>query len=187
MEEAPREVSTVLRALDRGEKAAFRKLVPLVYDDLRRLAHGRLGRLRPGETLNTTALVHEAYLKLAGRHRLSARDRGHFLAIAARAMRQVVVDHARTRTRHKRGGGAPPVPLDEAKAAVAAQAEEVLAVHQALERLGAVAPRLERVVDCRYFAGLSEAETAEALGVSTRTVERDWLKAKAWLREELAR
>ena len=179
------EVTILLRALRDGRSDAFEQLVPLVYDELRRLAHGQLRRHRRGQTLDTSALVHEVYLKLVDQNGLDLRDRGHFLAVAARAMRQVVVDFARTRLAAKRGGGAANVTLDEALPAFEAQAEAVLDVDRALERLRSHSERLAAVVDCRYFAGLSEDETAAALGVSLRTVQRDWLRARAWLRRVL--
>jgi len=182
------EVTLLLRALRDGETGAFDRLVPLVYDELRRIAHGHLRRHRSGGTLDTTGLVHEAYLKLAAQEGLDVRDRGHFLAVSARAMRQVLVDFARARAAAKRGGPeARRVTLEDDSAAVAAQAERLLDVDRALERLRAHSDRLSRVVECRYFAGYSEEETAEALGVSLRTAQRDWLRARAWLRQELDR
>jgi RNA polymerase sigma factor (TIGR02999 family) len=157
-----------------------------VYPELRRVAHRQLRRGRSdGQLLNTTGLVHEAYLKLVDQTRIGARDRDHFLAIAARAMRQVIVDHARVRCADKRGGGVAHVPLDGRELAVQEQAEHLLTVNTALERLAAEHPRLLQVVECRFFAGYTEAETAAALAVSARTVERDWLRAKAWLREAI--
>lgn len=182
------EVTLLLRAMRAGEAGAFDRLVPLVYDELRRIAHGHLRRQRPGGTLDTTGLVHEAYLKLAEQSGLDLRDRGHFLAVSARAMRQVLVDFARARAAAKRGGPeARRVPLEEDSAAVEAQAERMLDIDRALERLRAHSDRLARVVECRYFAGYSEEETAEALGVGLRTAQREWLRARAWLREELDR
>jgi RNA polymerase sigma factor (TIGR02999 family) len=167
----------------RGEPHAFERLIDLLYGDLKRVAHGQLMRLRPGQTLDTTGLVHEAYLKLVDGSRVDWRGRGHFLGVAARAMRQILIDHARQTTRQKRGGGRRPVRLDEEETAVVQDAENLLAIDEALERLGESEPRLQRVVECRYFVGYTEEETAAALGVSTRTVERDWLRAKALLRE----
>ncbi len=182
---AATEVHELLLAHRRGDPEAFPKLVRLVYPDLKRLAHRQLGRLKPGDTLATTGLVHEAYLKLVDHTRADWQDHGHFLAVSARAMRQVLIDYARGRAREKRGGGERPATLDGREVAVAAEVEHLLALEQALERLAAVEPRLAQVVDCRYFAGYSEEETATALGVSTRTVERDWIKARAWLREAM--
>lgn len=157
-------ITHLLAAHRDGVPDAFGQLVSLVYADLQRVARGQRRRMGAGETLNTTALVHEAYAKIVDQAGARFADRGHFLAIAAVAMRQILVDHARHRTRDKRGGGAVHAPLDEVE-----------------ERIG----RDARVVECRYFAGLTEEETAEALEVSVRTVQREWLKARAWLRREL--
>jgi RNA polymerase sigma factor (TIGR02999 family) len=165
-----------------GDQEDLERLVPQVYDQLRRIAHAQLSRRSPGQTLNTTAVVHEAYLKLARAADASWGSRAHFMALAARVMRQVIVDYARERQARKRGGGQPPLALDETLIAAEAQAERLVALDQALERLGG---RLVRVVECRFFAGLSEAETAAALDVSLRTVQRDWEQAKAWLRQEM--
>jgi RNA polymerase sigma factor (TIGR02999 family) len=179
------DVTTMLDAYGRGERGALDRLVPLVYDELRRVARGQLRRLRPGGTLDTTGLVHETYLKLFDQSRLSAKDRSHFLAIAARAMRQILVDHARRKGRAKRGGGAIDLELDEDQAAVRQQATSLLALSEALERLETIDARLVRVVECRAIAGYSETETAEILGISTRTARRDWMRAKAWLAEAM--
>jgi RNA polymerase sigma factor (TIGR02999 family) len=179
-------ITELLAAHREGQPGAFDRLVPLVYQDLLRLARRQRRRVGAGETLNTTALVHEAYAKLAGSGGAGFGDRGHFLAAAAVAMRHLLVDYARHRSRGKRGGGARPVPLDDVDERIGRDARHILDVDLALGRLAASEPRLARVVECRYFAGLSEAETAEALGSSLRTVQRDWLKAKAWLRTELA-
>ena len=171
-----------------GDAAALDRLLPLVYDELRGIAHRELRRGRPASTLDTTALVHEAYLKLADRACVRPADRTHFLGIAARAMRQVLVDHARRHAAAKRGGGARSVTLDEgAMAAPLAdeRADALLALDEALTRLAALSERLGRVVECRFVGGLSEQETADALGVTTRTVRRDWVKARAWLHREL--
>lgn len=181
----PGEVTLLLRALREGERDAFDRLVPLVYDELRRLARSQRRRASSGQTLDTTGLVHEAYVKLAAQEGLEVRDRGHFLAVAACAMRQVLVDFARARMAAKRGGGGVRETLDEGMASLDAEVETVLDVDRALERLRAHDERLARVVECRYFAGLDEQETAEALGVSLRTAQRDWMKARAWLREAL--
>ena len=180
------EVTLLLRAMRDGEAGAFDRLVPLVYDELRRIAHGHLRRHRSGHTLDTTGLVHEAYLKLAEQGGLDLRDRGHFLAVSARAMRQVLVDFARARMAAKRGGpDARRVTLEDDAAAVAAQAELLLDIDRALVGLRAHSERLARVVECRYFAGYSEEETAAALGTSLRTAQRDWLRARDWLRRAL--
>jgi RNA polymerase sigma factor (TIGR02999 family) len=179
-------VTNLLLAHGRGAEGAFDRLVPLVYDDLRRLARAQLRRLRGGDTLDTAGLVHEAYLRLVDQTRATWRDRGHFLAVSALAMRQILIDYARSRQRAKRGGDAQRVTLDD-EMAVTRQATHLIELDQALERLAAVDPRLVRVVECRHFAGYSEEETASALGVSLRTAQRDWLKARAWLRQELGK
>jgi RNA polymerase sigma factor (TIGR02999 family) len=159
-------------------------LTEVLHADLQRLAHRvRLRTGPPSETLRTTALVHEAYLKLA-RHG-GFRDRGHFLATAALAMRQVLITHARGRLTGKRGGGISPVPLELVEGILAVPEERIVELDDALQELEQRHPRLVRVIECRYFAGYSEAETAEALGVTERTVQRDWVKAKALLYEAL--
>jgi len=180
-------VTELLQAHGRGQAEAFERLVPLVYGDLRRVARAQLRRLRAGETLDTTGLVHQAYLRLVDQTRASQQDRGRFLAVSALAMRQILIDHAREKTRLKRGGDQPKAQLNDAMAAVAADAARLIEIDMALNKLADAEPRLVRVVECRYFAGLSEQETSEALGVSLRTAQRDWLKARAWLREELRR
>jgi RNA polymerase sigma factor (TIGR02999 family) len=179
------DITRLLHAHGEGDERALAELLPLVYGDLRRLARAQLRRAGPGHSLDTHSLVHEAYLKMVDRSRAEFNDRGHFFAVSATAMRQIVVDHARRRTRAKRGGEAVRESLDEATPAVADDAGRILEIDLALEKLATIDPRLVNVVECRYFAGLSEQETAEALEVSLRTVQRDWLKARAWLREAL--
>jgi len=179
-------ITHLLAAHRDGVPDAFGQLVGLVYADLQRVARGQRRRMGAGETLNTTALVHEAYAKIVDQAGARFADRGHFLAIAAVAMRQILVDHARHRTRDKRGGGAVHAPLDEVEERIGRDARHVLELDMALGRLAEHDARLARVVECRYFAGLTEEETAEALEVSVRTVQREWLKARAWLRHELA-
>jgi RNA polymerase sigma factor (TIGR02999 family) len=181
------DVTELLIAHGRGDAAAFDRLLGLVYEDLRRLAHRQLRRGPPGQTLDTTALVHEAYLKLVDQTRVHWQDRGHFLAVSATAMRQILIDYARSRVRQKRGGGAEHVSLDEARVAATHEAEQMIELDLALQMLAKIEPRLVRVVECRYFAGFSEQETADALSVSLRTAQRDWLRARAWLREQLGR
>lgn len=161
------------------------RLVALAYDQLRRLAHRNLELEATGHTLTTTDLVHQAYLLLASQDRTVWQNESHFMAIAAAAMRRILVDHARSHQRLKRGGGLPPVSLDIANVAAEERAELLLALDEALDRLRAVDVRQARVVECRFFAGLNETETAEALGVSVRTARRDWTKAKAWLYDEI--
>ena len=178
-------ITDLLLQVRHGNPHAMDLLFPLVYDELRRIAHRQLQGERPGHTLGTTGLVHETYLKLVDQTRVQWQDRRHFFALAARAMRQVLVDYARRYRAQRRGGGLKRVGLTEAIASEEKQADLLLAVHEALERLSSMSPRLSQVVECRYFAGLTDAETAEALGVSARTVERDWVKAKGWLYQEL--
>jgi RNA polymerase sigma-70 factor, ECF subfamily len=180
------DITELLLAHGRGDAAAFGRLLPLVYDDLRRAARAQLRRRTGMRSLDTTALVHEAYLRLVDEHRAGWQNRGHFLAVSAMAMRQILVDHARARRRDKRGGDAPHEPIDEATAAVQYDAERMLLLDNALAKLAGEDERLVRLVECRHFAGFTEQETAEALGTSLRTVQRDWLKARAWLRQYLS-
>lgn len=161
------------------------ELFPLVYDELRRIAHRRMQGERSGHTLRTTALVHEAYLELVDLERVDWQNRRHFFALAARVMRNVLVDYAVKRNAEKRGGDRDRVPLEEWDGATEVVLDDVLAVHQALERLEAIDERQVRVVECRFFAGLTIEETSEALGISTSTVGRDWRMARAWLNREL--
>jgi len=182
----PHDVTELLIAHRRGDDGAFDQLVGLVYEDLRRLARAQLRRIRPGDTLDTTALVHEAYLKLVDHTRADWRDRGHFMAVTATAMRQILIDYARGRARAKRGGGAAAAPLDDAHAAVVSEAERLLDIDRALQQLAAFDARLVQVVECRYFAGYTDQETADALGLSLRTAQREWLRARAWLRQALS-
>ena len=179
----------LLEELRDGDADALNRLLPLVYDELRAIARRELRRGRPGGTLDTTALVHEAYLKLVDRRCVQPADRAHFLGIAARAMRQVLVDRARRHATAKRGGDVQRVTFDEhlvaGTLAADERAEALLALDEALTRLTALSARLGSVVECRFFGGLSEQETADALGVTTRTVRRDWVKARAWLHREL--
>lgn len=172
------EVTRLLQAAREGEPAALERLVPLLYEDLRRLARRQLGHEYGERTLNATALVHESYLKL-GQGAMVARDRAHFLAIAARAMRQVLVDHARDRKAAKRGGGLwERTTLTDGAWAGEFDPDGILALDEGLSKLE---PRQRQVVECRFFGGMEEQEIAAALGVSERTVHRDWVKARAWL------
>jgi len=181
----PGEVTQLLRAYGAGDPQAFGRLVPLVYEELRRVARGQLRRGPAWQSLETTGLVHEVYLKLAGAAELTAVDRGHLLAIAASAMRQVLVDRARTRLRDKRGGGQAPVALEGDEVAATPSPEWLIDLDTALTQLRTRDERLARVFECRFFADLTEAETAEALGISLRTAQRDWLRARAWVRAQL--
>lgn len=178
-------VTQLLARLSAGDGDAVDRLFPLVYQQLRQAAEGVLRSERAGHTLQPTALVHEAYLKLVGSGKIPARDRSHFLSIAARAMRQILVDHARRRGARKRGKGETPVPLEFPIADGAMLFDELVALDDALDRLSAQSSRMRSVVELRFFAGLSEDEIAETLGVTTRTVQRDWVKARAWLYREV--
>ena len=168
-----------------GDPPRLDALLPLVYDELRGLAHRQLAGEQAGHTLDTTALVHEAYVLLVDDTRVTRKGRAYFFGAAARAMRQVLVDHARRHTAKKRGGAARPVSLDAANLAVDELADELLDLDRALEELAGRNPRHARVVECRYFGGLSVEETAEALDVSPRTVKYDWALARAWLHDAL--
>lgn len=179
-------VTQLLARLREGDADALDRLIPLVYDELRSLARAQLRREDAGHTLGPTALVHEAYLRLMQREELGAADRGHFFAIAAQTMRRVLIDHARGRKRTKRGSGRVPEPLDDLSALLSDDvADELIALDGALDRLMTASPRAARVVECRFFAGLTLQETADALDVSLKTVQRDWLLARAWIRKEV--
>jgi RNA polymerase sigma factor (TIGR02999 family) len=169
-----------------GLSRAMEQLMPLVYDELRAIAHRQLRGERTQHTLSTTALVHEAYLRLVDQQRVQWQDRTHFFAVAARVMRRVLVDYARRRVARKRDGAAKAVPLDDALLVADDQADMLPELDEALTRLATRDERMARVVELRFFAGLTEAETAEVLGVSPRTVRYDWIKAKGWLYRELA-
>ncbi len=186
------EITEALAALSRGAPEAMERLMPLVYHELKRIAHRQLGAEVGGHTLSTTAVVHEAYLRLAEQSRAQWVDRGQFFAIAARTMRRVLIDYARQHQAARRGGpGRTAVALqllehgDSTAISVPERAESLLALDEALEGLQRMDERLARVVECRFFAGLNEVETSEALGVSQRTVSRDWQMARAWLHEAL--
>lgn len=181
------EVTQLLHRLQAGDPNALEDLVPLLYDELRRLARAQLREERPGHTLNPTALVNEVYLKLVQQRQLDAGDRAHFFGIASHTMRRFLRDYARTRKRIKRGGDQRPLPLEDVEAFLSdEEADEVLALDEALDRLAEIDPRGSQVVQYRFFSGLTLEETAEALGVSVKTVQRDWTVALAWLRKEIA-
>lgn len=189
MSAPPGEITRSLVAWEAGEAGAVDRLLPLVYQELKRLARRQLRRHDAGgATLDTTALVHETYLKFVDQDRVRAGGRSHFYAIAARAMRQVITDRARRHQATKRGEGARPETLHEdlPVAAAGAEIDTLLALDAALGELAAVNERCVRIVECRFFAGLTEEETAEALAVSVRTVQRDWLQARGWLRQHLS-
>jgi RNA polymerase sigma factor (TIGR02999 family) len=183
---SPSAITLLLQSHADGDPGAAERLFPLIYRELQRLARRQLGSAgRPGATLGTTALVHEAYLKLLDPAPVTPRERAHFFALVARAMRQIIIDHARRNLADKRGGGAQHVQLDESRIAIEDNAESLFALDQSLQRLAVLEPRLVQVVECRFFAGLSEEETAEALDVGLRTVQRDWLRARDWLKADL--
>lgn len=187
MADSLEEVSVLLAEMRSGRKDALARLLPLVYNELRRLAGRYMRDERPGHTLQPTALVHEAYLRLAGQDRANWQNRAQFMGIAGQLMRRLLVDHARRRYAAKRGGSM--VTLEEGignQCSHFAGPEEILAVDESLARLDRMDPQQSRVVELRYFGGLSAEETAEAMGISQRTVEREWALAKAWLRAELA-
>lgn len=171
----------LLRDVRGGSRTAFDDLYAHVYDDLRQAAHQRLGRYRSGQTLNTTALVHEAYLRLVDQSEMQWQDRAHFLALASRAMRFILIDHVRSRTAQKRGGAEEAVPLESVQVAVDDQAADLLALNEALEQLGAHSSRLARLVEYRFFGGLTYEEIASVTEMSVPTVKRDWARARAWL------
>lgn len=190
--EDPEAITEALCALRNGAPDAMDRLVPLVYEQLRRIAHLQLRAEPVGHTFSTTALVHEAYLKLVDQTRAEWQDRGHFFAVASGAMRRILVDYARRYRAARRGGGdngapARPVPLDDTEIPVAERADALVALDEALERLGQLDARQARVVECRFFGGLTEEETAAALGISQRTVAREWVTARGWLYQELRR
>lgn len=174
------EVAKILAEARRGEDGAVDRLAPLVYDELRSMARKQLRRMRPGRTLDTTALVHEAYLKLADHPGAAWQDRAHFIAVAAMAMRHLLVDYARARAAQKRGGEGLRVTFDEALAVGDDRSLDLLAVDEALEALAQRNERLSRLVELRFFGGLTVAETAEVMGTSDRTIKRDWQKARAF-------
>jgi RNA polymerase sigma factor (TIGR02999 family) len=181
----PQEVTQLLVDWSHGDHAALGKLTPLVYDELRRLAHRYMEGQRPDHTLQTTALVNEAYLRLADQSKPSFTNRSHFLAVAAKAMRQILVNHAKASQRQKRGAGAAKVELDEAALISPEQPRAILDLNEALERLAALNSRKAQVVELSYFGGLKQEEIAEVLKISTITVRRDWVFARAWLYAEL--
>ncbi len=172
----------VIAALRSGDRESLDRVVSLLYAELHEIAHRQLGRLAPGGTLSTTALIHEAYLKLVDQSRVQWNDRAHFLALSARVMRQVLVDRAKARVRLKRGGGRRPITLDAVQIAADDEPSALLQIEEALQKLAEIDPRLAQVVECRFYGGLSEDEIAAALDVTTRTVQRDWTKARMLLR-----
>ena len=182
----PPQISQLLTAWGNGDQGALGELTPLVYGELRRLAHYYMSRERPGHTFQTTALVHEAYLRLVDQKETHWQNRAHFFGIAAQLMRRILVDHARSHARAKRGGSARNEPLNEAAVLSPERGADVVALDDALKGLAEIDPRKCRVVELRYFSGLTVEETAEVLKVSPITVKRDWSVAKAWLHREIS-
>jgi RNA polymerase sigma-70 factor, ECF subfamily len=181
------EITVLLSAIRSGDDRAASQLIPLVYDELHRLAAGYMRKERPDHTLQATALVHEAYVRLIGDQNVDWKDRAHFLGVAATVMRRILVEWARARNSAKRGGLRQKVNLDDdSVATLARQIVEVIDLDAALERLSKLDPRLSRTVELRYFGGLTIEETAEVLGLSSKTVKRDWDIAKAWLRDAMS-
>ena len=185
MESSPSEVTALLTQLSRGDKSVIERLMPLVYDELHRRAAGYMRQERSDHTLQPTALVHEAYLKLVEQRDATFRNRAHFFAVAAKMMRRILIDHARARLSAKRGGEQNPVSLEDADNLRTDTPHGLLAVDEALKRLESLDPRQEQIVEMRFFGGLTVKETAEVLGVSTRTIEREWTIARAWLYVQL--
>lgn len=181
------EITGLLLDWGNGDKAALDRVIPIVYQELRRLAHRQMRRERAGDTLQTTGLINEAYLRLVDYARVRPRDRSHFFAIAAQAMRRILIERARSRRSTKRGSGAQNVSLEEAADVSKDRAPDLLALDEALQNLAAIDPRKSRIVELKYFGGLTIEETAEVLGVSTPTVERDWRTARIWLHREISR
>lgn len=185
MAEATHIVTQLLLDWSEGDQQALDELVPLVYEELRQIAHRHLRGERDDHTLNTTALVHEAYFKLVDQNRAQWQNRAHFFAIASQAMRRILLMYARSRNRKKRGGGQKPLPLDESIIMSETQAEALIDLDEALLRLEALDERMVRVVECRYFGGLTIEETGKALGISPATVKREWRAARAWFHDAL--
>ena len=185
LKSSPDDITGLLMAWGSGDKAALDRLMPLLYQELRRLARRQMRRERQGDTLQTTALVNEAYLRLVDYERVQARDRNHFLAIAAQAMRRILVERARSRRSDKRGSNPQRISLDEVTEMAEARAADLLALDEALQALSTIDPRKAQLVELRYFGGLTIEETANVLGVSTPTVERDWHTARIWLHREI--
>jgi RNA polymerase sigma factor (TIGR02999 family) len=185
MPQTPQNVTQLLVGWSKGDKEALDKLVPLVYDELRRQAARYLRHERPGHTLQTTALIHEAYLRLIDQRNVHWQNRAHFFGIAAQMMRRILVDHARTKKRAKRGGSDVRISFSEAVLKTPGQDLDFVALDEALDRLAAIDEQQSRIVELRFFSGLTVEETAEVLSISTATVKRDWSMAKAWLHREI--
>jgi RNA polymerase sigma factor (TIGR02999 family) len=183
---APGQITDILRRAAPGDRNALNEIFPLVYQELRRLARRQLAGQARGRTLSTTVLIHEAYLRLIDQRVARFEDRARFYAYAARVMRNVLIDFARARSARKRGGDRTPTDLDDRNLAVDDQADLILSVDEALQRLAVEDERLARLVECRFFGGMTDEDVAAALGVSERTVRREWLKARTWLYQQLA-
>ena len=181
----PNSVTELLVRARSGDSGALADVFPLIYDELRRLAQLQLRREPDGHTLSPTALVHEAYMRLIDYSRVEWANRAHFMAVASTAMRRILVDHARGHRSLKRGGGRRHVSIDDIELGTEERAELLVAIDEALERLKLEEPRQAQVVECRFFGGMTEEETAEALGIGLRTVKRDWARAKSWLHREI--
>jgi RNA polymerase sigma factor (TIGR02999 family) len=186
MQQRPENITELLASYGRGDKESLDQLMPIVYEELRRQAARYLRREQAGHTLQTTALIHEAYVRLVDQRNMQWQNRAHFFGIAAQMMRRILVDHARSKKRAKRGGSEVRVSLDKATVAVKGQDLDVVALDEALQRLAEIDEQQSRVVELRFFSGLSVEETAEVMGISKSTVKRDWSMAKAWLHRELS-
>jgi len=185
MAQSPEEITVLLKAWRNGNRDALDKLMPLVYEDLRRIAHRYITRQAAGQTLQTTAVVHEAYMRLAGQDDVAWQNRAHFYGVCAQVMRSLLVDRARARGAAKRGGGRFKVSVSDGVASSNASDIDIVALDEALQSLASIDPRKARIVELRYFGGLTVEETASFLELSPITIKREWLKAKAWLYDEL--
>jgi len=186
MEAFSAQITQLLLSWKKGDETAFEELIPLVYPELKRLARRYMGRENPGHTLQTSALINEAYLRLVDQHNIQWQDRGHFFAVATRVMRHILIDHARGHARTKRGGGASHLPLDDAEALMKERAAEIIELDEALQTLATLDPRKSQIVELRFFGGLTVEETAEVMGLSAITIKREWRSAKAWLHTEIS-
>jgi RNA polymerase sigma factor (TIGR02999 family) len=187
MSETTQQVTRLLREWSNGDESALEQLTPLVYGELRRLAGRYLRKERPDHTLQSTALVHEAFIRLVDQRDVKWQNRAHFFGVAAQMIRRILVDHARGRQATKRGSGAPKLSLDEALATPERKDLDILALDDALNSLAKIDPQQARIVELRFFTGLTVEETAEVLGISPATVKRDWVTAKAWLYRDISR
>jgi RNA polymerase sigma factor (TIGR02999 family) len=186
MSALPEEITQLLLSWHKGDESALNRLIPLIYQELRRLARRYMGRENPGHTLQTSALIHEAYLRLINQREVEWQNRAHFFAVAAQVMRRILIDHARSHNYAKRGGGAPHFSLDEAAVLSNERAAGLIALDDALTSLAAIDPRKSKIVELRFFGGLTVEETAEVLEISPITVMREWRVAKAWLLREVS-